>query len=83
MRMIGRAIKRWREHLGLTQEDLATRARMSQELVSRYEHGKVKGMPCRRLEQIASGLKIPLHELFKDTDVFPVESNTELRRESI
>ncbi|KAF0220184.1 MAG: helix-turn-helix transcriptional [Geobacteraceae bacterium] len=55
-------IKLWREHRGLTQQELANRARISKPYLSQIETGKRQGT-VETLAAIARSLEIPLDVL--------------------
>jgi transcriptional regulator with XRE-family HTH domain len=59
---IGRSLRALRRRLGLRQVDLAVRARVSQQLVSRVERGRVGGMTLDTLRRVFAAL---------DADVAP------------
>ena len=56
------SIKLWREHRGLTQQELATRAGISKPYLSQIETGKRQGT-VETLSAIARSLNIPLDVL--------------------
>jgi len=56
------AIKLWREHRGLTQQELATRAGISKPYLSQIETGKRQGT-VETLSAIARSLDVPLEVL--------------------
>ena len=56
------SIKLWREHRGLTQQDLATRAGISKPYLSQIETGKRQGT-VETLSAIARSLDVPLDVL--------------------
>ena len=55
-------IKLWREHRGLTQQELATRAGISKPYLSQIESGKRQGS-IETLSAIARALEVPLDVL--------------------
>lgn len=55
-------VKLWREHLGLTQQELATRAGISKPYLSQIETGKRHGT-VETLSAIARSLDVPLDAL--------------------
>jgi len=55
-------IKLWREHRGLTQQELATRAGISKPYLSQIETGKRQGT-VETLSSIARSLNVPLDVL--------------------
>jgi ribosome-binding protein aMBF1 (putative translation factor) len=83
VRTIGCAIKYWRQLCDLTQETLAARIGISQELLSRYELGRVRGIPYRRLGQIARGLDIAIDALLEGDHASPDALSTTARREVV
>ena len=56
------AIKLWREHRGLTQQELADRAAISKPYLSQLESGKRQGT-LETLTAIARALNVPLEVL--------------------
>jgi DNA-binding XRE family transcriptional regulator len=56
------AIKLWREHRGLTQQELATRAGISKPYLSQIETGKRQGT-VETLSALARALDVPLDVL--------------------
>lgn len=56
------AVKLWREHLGLTQQELANRAGISKPYLSQIESGKRQGT-VDTLSAIALSLNVPLDVL--------------------
>ncbi len=83
VRTIGCAIKHWRRLRGLTQETLAARVGFSQAVLSRYERGKVQGIPYRRLGQLARELDITINELTEGEHASPDALSTAARREAV
>jgi transcriptional regulator with XRE-family HTH domain len=55
-------LKQLREHRGLTQEDLAKRAKVSRAYLSRLEMGR-HDPPLSRLRKLAKSLGVPVTEL--------------------
>ena len=59
---VERTIKRWMRNANLTQQELASRLKISQSLLSRQILGKEK-MPSERLRQIISVINPPVDEV--------------------
>lgn len=53
---IGERIKYYREMAGMTQQELATKAGVSYQAISKYENGVVTNIPTKRLQLIADAL---------------------------
>lgn len=53
---IGERIKYYRELAGLTQQELAAKAGVSYQAISKYENGIVTNIPTKRLQIIADAL---------------------------
>ena len=53
---IGRRIKRLREDLGLTQEDVAKKVGVATQTIYKYENKIVTNIPLDKLEKIAAVL---------------------------
>lgn len=53
---IGERIKYYREQAGMTQLELATKAGVSYQAISKYENGIVTNIPTKRLQLIADAL---------------------------
>lgn len=51
-------IKKRREQLGLSYQDLADRTGLSKSTLQRYETGAIKNLPLNRLEDLASALQV-------------------------
>lgn len=65
--MIGEKIRRLRERLKLSQEELSERARINRSYLSHIENGK--SVPTIEVaERIARGLGVPLSELLSDAE---------------
>jgi DNA-binding Xre family transcriptional regulator len=60
-RRIGRVLRAIREHLGLTQRQVAEAAALSQAIVSRAERGEVSGLRLATLDRIAAALGAVVH----------------------
>ena len=58
-------IRRIREGRGLTQEDLAKRARVSQPYLSQIEAGTKKNPGVRIIQRLAKALGVPVTELLE------------------
>jgi ribosome-binding protein aMBF1 (putative translation factor) len=83
VRTIGCAIKYWRQLRGLTQETLAGRVGISQELLSRYERGEIQGISYKRLGQIARELDTTIKELTEGEHPSPDTLSTAARRKTV
>jgi transcriptional regulator with XRE-family HTH domain len=57
------SLRGMREAAGLSQEQLAARADLSQTLISQLELGKIPNPGTRTLRQIADALGVPLHDV--------------------
>jgi len=64
---IGLRIKKAREALGLTQELLAERVHLNVSYLSQIERG-VKSPSLEVLERVATGVNLPLSELFAEME---------------
>lgn len=53
---IGERIKYFREQAGMTQQELAEKAGVSYQAISKYENGIVTNIPTKRLQLIADAL---------------------------
>jgi transcriptional regulator with XRE-family HTH domain len=62
---IGENIRKYRNRLNLTQEELADRIGVTWEMVSRYERGE--SSPMNKLEKISNALNIPITDLINDS----------------
>ena len=60
----GDAVRFQRENLGLTQEDLADRARIHRTYLSDVERG-TRNVSLINIERLASALTLPISELFQ------------------
>lgn len=60
----GFAVKIRREELGLTQEDLAEKARIHRTYLSDVERG-TRNLSLVNIERLATGLSMPISDLFK------------------
>lgn len=60
-RRIGRVLRAIREHLGLTQREVADAAALSQAVVSRAERGEVSGLRLATLDRLAGALGAVVH----------------------
>jgi transcriptional regulator with XRE-family HTH domain len=63
-RGIGENIRKYRNRLDLTQEELADRVGVTWEMVSRYERGE--SSPFKKLDKLANALNIPITDLIDD-----------------
>jgi transcriptional regulator with XRE-family HTH domain len=61
--LIGRRTRALRKKRGLTQEELAKRAEITRESLSRLEHGREAGAYV--LARLAKGLGVSLEEFFR------------------
>lgn len=76
LRLIGRAVLRFRLYRGWSQHDLEARSGVDQTTISRLERGRQRGLSVRRLASIVGALAV-------DDVVFarhPNERQTELER---
>lgn len=64
LRRLGQRIQGMRLERGLTQEQLASRAKLSRAYVARLEIGR-HNPPVLTLARIAKALKVPLRDLFQ------------------
>lgn len=62
---IGRVLKTLREGKGLTQAQLAKKARLTEAYVSMLETGKRKTPSLAALQQLAKALGVPVTELLE------------------
>jgi transcriptional regulator with XRE-family HTH domain len=60
----GYGVKRRREDLGLTQEDLAEKARIHRTYLSDVERG-TRNLSLINIERLAAALSMPISELFR------------------
>ena len=75
-KLLGAKIRELREKGGLTQANLAERANISNEFLSRIERAE-KSPSINTIQNIASSLGVPLKELFNfDNDFMDIESAT-------
>jgi predicted ATPase/DNA-binding XRE family transcriptional regulator len=72
---LGQLVKQYRKSAGLSQQELARRARISQPRVSQIEHDQILGrLPTRTLQDLAEGLGVDLEALIgSDSDYDPSE----------
>lgn len=63
--IVGSNLKKIRQHLGITQEELALRCGLTQGYINFLENGK-RGYTERSLEKIANALSIQIHKLFEE-----------------
>jgi len=63
--IIGTRIKEAREHLGLTQEELAARIGKTQNSISLYEKGS-RAIRVSELDDLAKALEVPVSYFFGD-----------------
>lgn len=61
-------LSKWREHRGLTQQQLADRIETGKDQISRWENGK-RGMSAEVLNALAEALQIEPADLFRDPDM--------------
>jgi transcriptional regulator with XRE-family HTH domain len=64
-RDIGENIRKYRNRLDLTQEELADRIGITWEMISRYERGE--SSPMNKLHQISDALGVPMTDLIDDS----------------
>ncbi len=60
---VATTLRWWRRRRGLTQAELARRARTTQAVISRIESGQ--RLPLRTLQRIAAVLGVPLRNLIR------------------
>jgi len=65
----GKAVRHFREHIGISQEELALRCGLHRTYVSDIERGK-RNIGLLNIYSIAKGLSISLEELFKEVSRF-------------
>lgn len=63
----GYAVRRYREQLDLSQEDLADRCGLHRTYIGGVERGE-KNPTIRTMFRIASALAVPLHQLIADIE---------------
>lgn len=63
----GFAVKARREALGLTQEDLAEKARIHRTYLSDVERG-TRNLSLVNIERLAAALDVPISELFRQLE---------------
>ena len=68
-------LKYYRSKLGLTQEELATRAGVNRSYLASIESGTQPNTSIRIIEQLASALGVPALDLLSDLDNNLVEGN--------
>jgi transcriptional regulator with XRE-family HTH domain len=66
--IIGQNVSRLRRRLGLTQAQLATRARLSHSIISRLETGQIKGINSERIHPLAEVLGVDCNALLAPYD---------------
>jgi transcriptional regulator with XRE-family HTH domain len=59
----GKRVAAWREHLGLSQQELASRIEISRQAVRQIEEGK-NGVKLTTIEAIAGVAGVSLHTFF-------------------
>lgn len=77
IRELGEAVAARRRHLGLRQGDVAKRAGVTQESLSRFERGKLAEFGSRKLLAVLAALDLEL----QFTEIGTAGSLDELRRE--
>ena len=83
---IGERIKYYREQAGMTQQELAAKAGVSYQAISKYENGIVTNIPTKRLQIIADALGtngavlMGYNNEFHNLDKTPDEWRDELRQ---
>jgi transcriptional regulator with XRE-family HTH domain len=68
---LGERIKQRREHLRLSQQELAARARMRQNIISRLEHGDTPNPGADVLKRLAIALRCSVDWLLEMYDDAP------------
>ena len=66
MSALGRRVRTLREQRGLTQQELAARACIAADMVSRLENGHYKSPGLRTLLRVARGLQVAVHDLLPE-----------------
>jgi len=61
----GRAVRKRRQELGLSQEELADRASIHRTYVGDVERGE-RNIALQNIEKLAKALDVPISTLFKD-----------------
>jgi len=69
----GERLKRYRELAGLSQNELAKRARVSRPTISNVESGKYGGMNVENARRIARVLGITLDQLVGEGEIAPTD----------
>lgn len=64
-KQFGTAVRKWRDKLGFSQEDLATRAGLHRTYVCDIERG-TRNVSLKNVQKLADALSIPLATLFAD-----------------
>jgi len=65
--LFGKAVRKRREQLGLSQEDFADKARIHRTYVSSIELGKVQ-VSIGIAVQLAAALEVPLSKIWRDIE---------------
>lgn len=63
IRQLGKMLKALREHKGLTQTELAKRAKVNQSYIAMLERGDRKNPSLEKLRQLAKVLKVKVQDL--------------------
>jgi transcriptional regulator with XRE-family HTH domain len=71
---LGKAVKRRREQLGLTQEAVSLRAELHQRWISNIENGK-RNPSYSSLRRLAAGLELPVSELVARAEQIETSEN--------
>src|SRR5688572_4278263 len=74
LKALAARIRELRERMGLTQEDLAVRSRISVSFISMIERGE-RSPSYETLVQLAEALEVPLSELFRASTSEPYQDN--------
>ena len=64
LKQFGQKVRRQRQDLGLSQEELAELASVHRTYVGMIERGE-KNITLRNIEKFSKALKVPVHELLK------------------
>lgn len=76
---LGEKIRRYRKGLGLTQTELGERLGVKTNAVSKWECGRVEGIPTSKIKAMAVLFNVPVSELIDDEAAAPlVNSDSDL-----
>ena len=74
---MGTKIKMLRKSLGLTQTELGERVGVKKNAVSKWECGRVEGIPSTTLKALANLFEVPVSYLVDDENVFEQAATTQ------